>query len=168
MKILLFILLIAMTLIGCTSSYLVSRLGGKDGMSYQEFNDRVKGKTVRIELLNGRKIEGMNLQASKDSLQWFSESTDSTFGVTVDEIKRVVRKDNWLGALEGFGAGLVAGGAYGFLSVTPENSNNGFFGSWQSVRLIKTLVLGVLGAFTGGIIGMIVGYRYEYQFVRIM
>jgi len=163
MKELVFVFITAVLLAGCTSSYIVSPLGGENSISYQEFNGKTRGETNSIQLVNGQQTEGRNVQVSSDSVLWLDERTGKTFGATVDEVKTVVRRGHWFGALEGFGFGLFTGGASGaLLSIGKHSSFLGDSDLWA----YYALGLGVPGGVLGAIIGGIIGDKYNYQFVE--
>jgi hypothetical protein len=153
----------AMVLTGCTSSYIVSPLGGENFLSYQEFNDKARGETNSIQLSNGQQTEGRSIHVSNDSVLWLDKRTGRIFGATVDEIKTVVRRNHWFGALEGFGFGLFTGGASGALSSIGKHSS--FLGD-SDLWAYYALAYGVVGGVLGGIAGGVIGDTYNYQFVN--
>lgn len=162
MKEMVFVFISALIFTGCTSSYIVSPLGGEDSISYQEFNGKVNGETNRIEFSNGQQMKVSNIKVISDSVLWLDERTGKTFGATVDEIKTVVRRNHWFGALKGFGFGLFTGGALGALSSIGKHSS--FLGD-SDLWAYYALAYGVIGGVLGGVTGGIIGDTYNYRFV---
>ncbi|MBI2429927.1 MAG: hypothetical protein HYV29_14255 [Ignavibacteriales bacterium] len=163
MKDLVFAFITAMLFVGCTSSYIVSPLGRENSISYEEFNGKARGETNRIQMVNGQQTEGRNVQVSSDSVLWLDERTGKTFGARIDEVKMVIRRDNWFGALEGFGFGLFTGGASGAILSIGEHSS--FLGDTY-LWAYYAIGLGVPGGVLGAIIGGAIGDTYNYQFVE--
>jgi hypothetical protein len=161
MKKILFVSVIAITFVGCTSSYIVSSFGEKNSLTYNEFNSRVLEKTFTAELSDGRQIEGKNVQVSGDSVQWVDEHSGSTFGLETDKIKSVVLKNHWLGGLEGFGFGLAGGGTLGYIK--GSNASQSFLGMYTP--LYVATAYGVLGGVLGGIVGLFIGHTSNYEFI---
>lgn len=163
MKGLVFVFVSATLLTGCMSSYVVSPLGGADSLSYQQFNDEVKANKVRIELTNGREMEGINLDIGNDSAHWVDPSSASTRGAVAGEIKTVVSKNHWLGGLNGFKYGFISGavavGALGGISGSSET-----FG--HDLKVVGAAIIGgTVTGLIGGIVGLLVGQKNEYDFV---
>jgi len=151
----------AMTFMGCTSSYIVSSLGKENSITYNEFNNKVIGKTFTAKLSNGRQIEGRNVQVSGDSVQWVDEHSGSTFGLETDKIKSVVLKNHWLGGLEGFGFGLAGGGTLGYIK--GSKASQSFLGMYTP--LYFATAYGVLSGVIGGIVGLVIGHTSNYEFI---
>lgn len=107
-------------------------------------------------------MEGKNLEVTHDSIRWVDVVSAQVFTISTVQIDVVVCEAPWLGALEGFGVGVVVGGTAGFLS--SEEKDKKFAGELAPLYLASAG--GLAGGIVGGIIGLVLTHDYEYKFVR--
>jgi hypothetical protein len=146
-------------LCGCSSSYVVSPQAGADSLTYHEFNDKIREDRVEIELTNGRTMLENNIEIKNDSAKWYDASSGNSFGISVNQIKTVIKNDHWAAALQGFGYGAIGGGLLGYWA--GDSTADAGWGKFTAA-----LVVGTLGGILGGIGGLIVGHKDEYEFVN--
>ena len=58
--------LFTLFLTGCASSYLVTKNGGDDEMSYKEFNREIKNENVTVKLYKRSESDGWNMRVDTD------------------------------------------------------------------------------------------------------
>ena len=108
---------------------------------------------VTIQLKNGDTMKGMRLSFDRDSIGWVDYETGKTINVSTTGIASIDQKPTGKGALDGLGAGLIAGiiggSVIGYASGTP--------GEQYNTPELKAIVLGVLGGGTGMVLGPIIG-----------
>ena len=149
----------AILLCGCSSSYVVCPQGGADSLSYHEFNGKIREDRVEIELSNSRTMLGNNLKIKNDSAEWYDVSSDSAFVIPANQIKTVINNNHWSAALTGFGYGAIGGGLLGFWA--GDSTSDAGWGKFTAA-----LVVGTVGGILGGIGGLIIGHKDEYEFVN--
>jgi len=94
-------------LMGCSSSYLVTKNGdGDDKMSYKEFNREIKSENVTVKFTKGLESEGSNIRVDTSYAKYYDFKLQETRSVQTGLLKTVIRQNSFLGGLEGFGAGL--------------------------------------------------------------
>ena len=147
-------------LFGCSpSSHVVGLQGGVDSLSYVEFNATIRGERVKIELTDGRKMEGSNLEIKSDSAKWNDARSHTAFGIKANQIKTVIDNNHWSAALNGLGRGAIGGGLLGYTLVGLDTRA----GFWS--RLVGGVIVGTCGGILGGIGGLVIGHEAEYNFV---
>lgn len=149
---------------GCSSSSSVRSTSVEGALSYGEMNNQLRERSANIEMIDGRDIFADNVTLSGDSVSWLDASTSETSKVSTRQIRRIVIKNHFIGALEGMGIGLLVGGSVGFIlgSSGPEG------GAWGRSGQIAMglIVVGGTGVIVGLIPGLIIGHSYEYEFPR--
>jgi len=150
-------------LIGCSSSYLVTKNGeGDDKMSYKEFNREIKNENVTLEFTKGPESYGWYMRVDTDYARWNDYDLQEARSVQTGLLKTAVRQNHFLGGLKGFGVGLLSGAALGYLAGSLGIGVGGEL-SWQATHPI---FFGLVGGIAGAIIGAITGHKYEYKFIK--
>jgi len=165
MKNLIFIFLFVITqfLLGCSSSYLVTKNGdGGDEMSYKEFNREIKSENVTVNFKKGLESDGFNIRVDTDYARWHDFNLQETQSIQTGLLKTVVRQNNFLGGLEGFGLGLLSGAALFYLAGSLGIRGDGEL-DWHATMPIFG---GLVGGIAGAIIGAITGHKYKYSFKK--
>lgn len=142
---------------GCSSTSVVT--------SFEEFNAHAEGRSGTIEFRDGKKTEAQHVLAFADSTHFWSEAAGAATVVPTRTIKSVHFLNRFVGYLEGFGFGALAG-SVAVLALTAASPSTGEFSGADYVVLF-TLLGGGAGGVIGGIPGMIIGHSDEYQFVSI-
>ncbi len=154
---------LAIFLCGCSSSYTVSSAGKPNSeYSYQEMNEELTGRDVNIELKDGRDISAKEVIISEDSVSWVDAHSDSMFSIITAEVKTVARKNPWVGGAKGFGIGFIPGAVLGFAAGSSLNRDFGGSGAAPALAVVFGSATGVIG----GLVGLIVGHKYEYHLVN--
>ena len=159
----LFLFVSAVFLFGCSSSHYTIPVGGVDSseinFKFVKFG-KIRGDGLKIELTDGRTMVGNNLEINNDSAKWNDARSDTAFGIAANQIKTVSDNNHWSAALKGFGYGAIGGGAFGYLLAGTDTTIKG---DWS--RLVGVVVFGTFGGVLGGIGGLVVGHKDEYNFV---
>ena len=157
---------LAICLYGCSSSYTVSSIGKPNAQySYQEVNEELRGRDVKIELKDGGEIYAKEVIVSNDSVTWLDASTTEKTRVATQRIKRVVFKNHLVGGLEGLGIGLGGGSGLGVIVIGATSTHQGEIGEhWVEIGLVLG---GGTGTVVGLITGSIIGHSYNYDFPPI-
>lgn len=166
MKTITFILMFTPFFMGCSSSYLVTKNGGDDEMSYQEFNREIMSKNVTLKFTKGPESDGMNIRVDTNYARWHDFNLQETRSVPTGLLKAVGRQNRFLGGLEGFGIGLMSGAALGYLVGSLSGAHNKSLDEGGLPWQFSILFGGAVGGITGAIIGAVFGHKYEYRFVR--
>ena len=160
----LFLFVSAVFLFGCSSSHYTIPVGGVDSseinFKFVKFG-KIRGDGLKIELTDGRTMVGNNLEMNNDSAKWNDARSDTAFGIAANQIKTVSYNNHWSSALYGFGSGAVAGGTVGYILVGTDGTIDG---DWN--RLVGTVVFGAAGGILGGIGGLVISHKDEYEFVN--
>ena len=157
------IIVLALTLGGCSSSTLVVPTDQRGGISIESFNQTIQFEDVNVLFNDGSEVRGRGVHIEHDSVSWQSTESDSLFHVPVANIHTISTNSNKLkGGLLGFTAGAAGGALAG------SRIADGFDASSDSKGL--TMALGTAGgAVAGGLIGTIVGlsitkpHVYEFR-----
>ena len=122
-----------------------------------------QGAELHIQRINGQKIKGELIALKENSLLLKEHNSGADVTAAVGEIKTItiVRKSKvWMGAGTGFGLGATGGALAGLLwEDTGDWTNAGlafFFG----------ICAGVIGALTGGIVGVSLGIDKTIEIER--
>jgi len=109
-----------------------------------------------------------NYDIQGDTLIGFGEQRiggrDERFhgSIALADIKTVVDNNHWVGGLEGFVYGFIPGAVLGVVASVASQDNKEVVFPWYAGAAFFGAITGI----TGGIIGLIVGHSYEYQFVN--
>ena len=77
----------------------------------------------------------------------------------------MIRKNRFLGGLEGFGLGLLSGGVLGWLSgfvIGGKDAYNSVGGGLAAFFLVTAGA--AVGGIAGAVIGAITGHKFKYRF----
>ena len=107
------IMLIAMSLQGCTHTVLLSATAPQS--SYDRVNDRLAGQTVKVRLDSGGLFELYNVQFGADSARWLSptegrvaQPAQALLSAEIKSASRGMLDGALIGTLFGVGIGLLA------------------------------------------------------------
>ena len=160
LKLFAMLLILAIRICGCSSSYTLSSRGKPNAeYSYGEMNEELTGRDVIIELKDGREMSSEVVTISDDSVSWLHANIAEKSKMATRQVKKIVIKNHLVGALEGVG---IVGPAV-------------FVGSWSlggfssegiggSEGWALPAALGLIGGGVGLITGAIMGHSYEYEF----
>ena len=164
MKPLFAVIIISLSQIGCTSSYIVSSSTNEECLSTSEFNSSVLNQKTEIVFNDGSLLNVQLVWTESDSIFYVHPLTSKLHAVPIQEIKKITYLSHGRGALEGTGIGLVSGGAVGFLSaaIVTKSTND----PDPYVFIGMPILGGLLGLLTGPIVGVVSGHTYEYKFVH--
>lgn len=146
---------------GCSSSKTVTTDDPSTGQRLSEINARAASKPARITLRDGTDLKVRALRIDPDSASWLDSETHDVVSVATHEITDVAFTDHGQGAVKGllFGAlstGLVLGGL-GLASGDDPPCSRGTWFCFRYTAEEKASMLGVAGAATGGLVGLITG-----------
>lgn len=156
MRLAFLIVLFSSLLAGCT----VTRVTMPEDFSasFEDVNRKLDGRTARIRLFDGSRIQGEEVVFSEDTLCWTAAETEARTCKALDEVEEV--------SYEKMGRGFFAGAAVGVaaavaMALTPRDENvprNSYLGS---VTETKTLLATSLGL-TSIVLGLLAEGRREY------
>lgn len=166
MKVLVIAAVLVCLATGCSSTRMVGGGGDnreKDQLTYQEVQDRLRGKTVRVILVSGEEIHGSVGRIARDSVRlWNDEGADSVV-VPTREVRGIEKVDRAGGGLLGFlggtCGGFLVGAGVGAVS-TPHGGDMRGLGV-----ALSALGWGCLGAVGGTIYGVSHGIVNYYEFL---
>lgn len=151
---------LAICLCSCSSSYSVSSTGKPTSdYSYQEMNEELKGRHVKIELKAGEETSAEDITISNDSVSWLAESGHEKSKVATQQLKRIALKDHFTGGAEWFLLGALGGAGVGWLSTAGESQ-----GYRKEFGGAAMFFYGIIGAGIGLLTGAIIGHSYNYEF----
>ncbi len=165
---LVFITLISISfqLIGCSSTYLVTPYESpKTDFIYSEINDELSGETVCIIVSDSTEYYGYNFRIENDTAKWIDQKSNIKNTVHIKDVKTVVAKNHFLGALKGLGYGMVGGLLLGIVFINPFEAGGGHDGGIAAAgAALATLASASLGGIGGTLVGAIHAQRYYYKF----
>jgi hypothetical protein len=145
------LLLLCITYCGCSTSYIVTPTQGEGDYSYSDLASEFDTKEAYIILKGGSETLGSQIRVNADSLYWTDPPLSKYFVVggkhhvvAVNEVQRISRTNHLIGALEGLGFGLLASAFVRAMNTGVDSGDPGF-----AFALI---------------VGVTVGYRFEYNF----
>ncbi|MDI6804922.1 MAG: hypothetical protein QME58_13970 [Bacteroidota bacterium] len=158
---------ISFQLIGCSSTYLVTpSKTPKTDFTYSEINEELSGKAVSIILSDSTELYGNNFRIENDSAKWVDQKSNIINTVHLKEVKTLVAKNHFLGALKGLGGvvgGLMLPGIYFLLN--PDESGGGDHGGIKAVGAVMIVgIIASVGGIGGCLVGTIHAHRYYYEF----
>ena len=157
---------LAFFLIGCSSSYTVSSTGKPNAeYGYQEMNEELNGRQVKIDLKDRMDISAREVNISDDSVSWVDVSTADKTKVAMGQLRRISFKNHFVGGMEGLGFGLVGAGGLGALVGQIAVGNDGEWGSGAGA-FFGLILGGGAGTIVGLTSGLIVGHSYKYEFPK--
>lgn len=161
MKSFLALMILAITHLGCSSSYFISSQQGELS-SYSQFNTAAKEKKAAIVFQDDSSADAQEVLADPDSISWLPPTNNARMTVAMHKIKKVVFKNPLLGLLEGAGIGLILGGAGGLVyEGGGGGSQDGFLGDFGG---LPTAIGAGAGLLIGTIVGGAFGHTYNYEF----
>ncbi len=155
------ILLLAIALSGCNTTYVVSPghdPHGKDTLNCAQLHQRLQDRSVRIQLTDGTILPGEVDVVGTDSLYILNRGESRA--IRIDHVSRLVRVNHFDGAITGLSQGLFAGGflGWGIGSLTSHGKDRGLGIG------VSTVEGALLGLVAGGLYGAIHGSVQVYQF----
>ena len=158
------IMVMASLLCGCSTTYTIVEPSSRNPYTKAQFTDQLLGNEVIIELRNGEESDAVLFQLGDDSCTWIDPNTSLSRVVRTKDVQTVVKRIHVLGALEGFGIGLLGGGiAGGLLGRAIEGPPRGDFGGLGT--LVAAGIGAVIGTVAGTVQGAVSGHKYVYEFV---
>jgi len=158
MKIYPLILTLILIFFSCSATYYVK----PEKSSYQELNEKLAEKKVKLEFTNGEKNYGDSIEVSTTST-FVGGKTYST-----EDINKISITYHGKGALKGLGYGLIGGASFGFLmGYITHSSQTGMLvpDSPAESGLMVATVFGSIGAITGLLVGAIHGDVEDFIFL---
>jgi hypothetical protein len=146
MKILSYLIILAFTFCGCSSTYQIN--------STADVKKMLEMKDGSVYLTNNDKFEALDFQIYNDSLRFTNENTHLPKSIALRDITRIER----INRLHRAGLGAVIGASATFIPLTIIAINNPIYNQPDG-EAGRPLVYGVIGAATiiGGAIGAIIG-----------
>jgi hypothetical protein len=138
---------------GCGSTKIVNN---KD-FRYEDLNQKLKGQKVTLEFTDERKVKGRNVRVSADStyfkgMFWGNRFIEEDVQVPTSSLKQIINEQHDVGALKGFGLGLLFSAAFGYATIS--NAGEGLEGAGAVVGTgFFSVSACIIGAVIGGIIG---------------
>lgn len=159
---------ISFQLIGCSSTYLVTPSESpKTDFTYSEINDELSDKTVCIILSDSTEYYGNNFKIENDTAKWIDQKSTIIKTVHLKEVKTVVAKNHFFGALKGLGYGLVGGLMLPviYFLLHPDEAGGGDHGGIKAGgAVILVGIIASVGGIGGCLVGTIHAQRYYYEF----
>ena len=154
---------LAITLIGCGSSYIVSSESNDEHLSFSEFNTAAENEEADIVLQDDSILYVRGVRVESDTTTWQHPTTNERVAVPTHRIKKIILTNQALGALEGAGIGFLSGAVLGLVAAVPfvANSNDEYAGF---AYIIFPGIGGATGVLTGLIIGIASGHTDKYEF----
>ena len=160
-------------LCSCSTSYQVGPIAKKDIFSYEQVNEKLKGKFVKIILNDGSKIKAKDIAVSLDSVSW--NSVTWTGGKTrlvphekvyIKQFNKIVTIHHGIGGLDGIGIAIVGGVLVGIIVGSATAIEGSATAGTPSLdfEAAGLFSLSLAGIIPGLIIGAIVGHKYNYEF----
>ncbi len=155
---------------GCSTTYTIgdrpAPSGSEPDLDYSQVNDcfRSTGE-VTILTHNGRTYLARDLQVNRDTTSFIETSSAEPYVLHLANasITCLQKTDNGLGALEGFGIGILSGAGLGLglttASTLGRSDENSVF-----QRVVGFIGGGLIGGVLGLVTGAIVGHTDSYQF----
>ncbi len=150
-------LLLAVVCAGCSSTYTVGVRTGPGSASpdidYAQLNEILENvDPVTVIMKNGMTIDVCDVHVRRDTTVYYVASSSVRYVIPTSEMSSIREINPLLGALEGFGFGLLAGGIPGFIIGAIEA--DGCRGDFCELAIV---VYPVIGGLAGGFIGLLVG-----------
>jgi hypothetical protein len=150
---------------GCTSTQMVGGEGErseKTQLTYSEVQDELRGKTVRVILMNGQQLSGTIGGIASDSVRLWNDYGTEYVAIPTHEVRGVEKTDRGVGGVGGLLAGtfggFLVGGALGEV-LTPQGGD---------MRGLGVALYAVGGACVGAVAGTVYGVSHGlisfYQF----
>jgi len=154
MKILLSLFMLAVCLIGCTSSYTIHETTASDHRTYSQLNEELRGRSATIVLKAGENIPVENVEVTMDSTSWSDSKLKENHIIPNSMILKIIIKDRGRGAIDGLHVGVFGG-----LAIIGAVLLGGSWGD-NNMQWYYAGAMPVLGAGMGA--G--VSHTYEYYF----
>jgi hypothetical protein len=159
----LIVLVLAASIVGCTSSYTVSAKSDSLAYSYQEANQKLQGRNATIAFVGGQTIEASNVSLASDSIRFdYARGTLSAHVLTSQVLKLGVR-DGGQGTIDGLGIGMLAGSITGLAILLGARA--GEPSVWDAPALGYAFLGGggaLLGGGFGALAGSSIGHSDEF------
>jgi len=157
-------MVLACLLCGCSTTYTIVEPGDSNPYTKPFFAKHIRDGTVQVCFIDEREVDAIMFQVGDDSCSWIDPNTGLPGAARTKDITKVVMKNHFLGALEGFGIGLLGGGIVGgVLGRVIEGPPRG------DLSGLGTVLAGGIGAVIGTIAGTVhgagSGHKYDYEFV---
>lgn len=151
-----FLIVVALFIVGCAHTHRLSQ--PPTAVDFDEFNKIAKGRKGQIVLLDGRKFSGYDIRVAPSTTSWRDSARTITKNIPTSEINKIQFGNRGRGALEGFGVGVLIGGASAILLGLTSGGGEEF--SPITTGVILAIYIGMpAGAVLGTIIGTSVGSK---------
>jgi hypothetical protein len=134
-----------------------------DGYTFAEFNNKLAGQYVKIEMKDGKELYANDVRISGDSLLWIDRQAVTESYADMHEVAKIVDTNHLLGALECTGIGLVGGAGVGALVGELTIGDESILGSGGGA-IVGAILGGGAGTIIGFFTGLVVGHTYNYEF----
>ncbi len=149
-------------MVGCSSTYNVGSTKESD-MSCNEFQQEVNQSALTFHFNNTTVETGELIDVRGDSILWRKADDEKNSIAAITSLKKIVRKNRELGAIEG---GLISGATYMlalFVAGGPPETRHGI--PEVTTRENAWIYAGGSAAFlTGAVPGALIGHKVEYNF----
>ncbi|MEX2400764.1 MAG: hypothetical protein WD423_08325 [Rhodothermales bacterium] len=106
---------------GCASVQTVETHGGD--ASFNQLNRAVKGKVVRVRLLDGSEMNVVGVQVDADSLSWLDREANTLVAISTGDVAEISVVKTESGALRGLLVGAIAGAVAGGVRAAAEGDD---------------------------------------------
>ncbi len=161
MKTFSFILLFSTFFFSCTTMKLVNT----DQINFYDLNAKHESDDVTIIKKNQEIIKGHDLKVTQDSTT-LNGSTQNKLFIPTGQIKEIIFKDSWDGAVDGFTYGFLTGAGTGIIAVLAkdEGGNKG-----DTFPILASVIIGTAWGLAFGLVGLpvgaAIGHKYKYVFI---
>ena len=157
-------MVLACLLCGCSTTYTIVEPSDSNPYAKPLFAKHIRDGKVQVCFLDDREADATMFQVGDDSCRWIDPNTGFPEAARTKDIRKVVTKNHFLGALEGLGIGLCGGISAGaLLGRAIEGPPRGDLSGLGTV--VAAVVGGVIGTVAGTVHGAASGHKYEYEFV---
>lgn len=146
-------MVLASLLCGCSTTYTIVEPSIRNPYTKAQFTDQILDNEVTVEFRNGEEADAVLFQLGDDSCTWIDPNTSLSRVVRTNDVQTVVKRNHLLGALDGFGIGLLGGSSVGGVTIQGEFAAIGVLG------------IAFIGAVVGTVYGALAGHKYYYEFV---
>ena len=134
----------------------------KDIKNINYYSIDFRNPSAYLELKDGENLNAEKIKISKDSINFINVALKDKC-IPLKEVENIYYKNRWIGASIGLPLGGFLGGIFLEYGILPPFKSTGWEQYYDQHVFDKIKVLLWLPA-VGTIIGVIIGYTYNYQF----